>query len=152
MIPRNINGRVSQDWVFSWFQLTNITLQEQNFYSFWRHFHVLIYKFMFGWFLIWQSLCNWRQMMNDSPDSSHWSELCDRFITRYVTPKLKKSSVTPTAANLVLLFQTLCNGNSIFRLLDLSASEHWSSLLDQWLSLIICRVTVKWGTAIECVF
>ncbi len=50
----------------------------------------------------------------------------DSFFTRYVTPWMKNSSVMLLTGWLQPLFRPFCNRNSNFRLLDLSASEHWS--------------------------
>ncbi len=76
-------------------------------------------------FLIWQLPCEWSVTIEDHSLLSVLY-MYDSFFNRYVTPWMKNSSAMLLTEWLQPFFRTFCDRNSNFRLLDLSASEHWS--------------------------
>ncbi len=76
-------------------------------------------------FFIWQFLCIWQVTIKDHSLLSVLY-MYDSFFNWYVTPWMKNSSVMLLTGWLPSFFRPFCDRNNNFRLLDLSASEHWS--------------------------
>jgi hypothetical protein len=76
-------------------------------------------------FLTWQLLCKWYVTIQDQSLLSVLYTY-DSFFNKYVTSWMKNSTLMLLIGWLPPCFRTFFDRNSNFRLLDLSASEHWS--------------------------
>jgi hypothetical protein len=123
---------VSRDW--EWIQrILGVRFEEFRvaeahfFYSVFMHFSKFA-KCMHWRFLILQLLCKWIVTITDHSLLSVLY-MYDLFFNRYVTPWMKNWSVMLITGSLHPFIFTFCHRHSNFRLLDLSASEHWSPVM-----------------------
>jgi hypothetical protein len=97
------------------------------FIPFWYHFHVLFRKLCA--LAVSHSTVTLRLISNNHRSFSYISAVhMWSFFNGYVTPWMKNSSLMLLTGWLLPFFLTSCDQNSNFRLLDLSASDHWSPM------------------------
>ncbi len=111
----------------SHYHVGTVGLPEHIFIPFWFHFHVVIKKMHA--LTVSHLTVTLRVISKNRRSFSSFSAvhvMYDYFFQRYVTPWITNSGVMLLTGWLPPFFRNFCNQNSNFRLLDLSASEHWS--------------------------